>query len=200
MKDRILILAPHTDDGELGCGGTAAKLTAAGNDVFYVAFSWCGKEQLKEEVRAATRTIGIRLERLVLFDYQVRNFEYHRQEILDNMIRLSDEIHPHTVYMPLPDDLHQDHQTVAGEGIRAYKHCTLLGYELPWNNIQFNATAFEILNPEHLMLKKQAVAEYRSQSEKYYTSSDFIYSLANVRGVQCGTQYAEAFTVIRWIR
>ena len=38
-KERVLILAPHTDDGELGCGGTIARLTEEGNDVYYIAFS-----------------------------------------------------------------------------------------------------------------------------------------------------------------
>ena len=38
---RILILAPHTDDGELGCGATISKLIETSNDVYYVAFSAC---------------------------------------------------------------------------------------------------------------------------------------------------------------
>src|SRR5882672_12655752 len=36
---RALVLAPHTDDGEFGCGGTMARLVEAGADVRYVAFS-----------------------------------------------------------------------------------------------------------------------------------------------------------------
>ena len=199
MKDRILILAPHTDDGELGVGATAAKLTTAGNDVFYVAFSWCGDDRLKDEVRQATQIIGIKPENLILFDYQVRNFEYHRQEILDDMILLRDNIHPSIVYMPLLTDVHQDHQTVAGEAIRAFKYGTILAYELPWNNIHFDATAFEIITADHLNLKIQAVRAYQSQSDRHYCSPDFVSSLATVRGVQCGAKYAEAFTVVRWI-
>ena len=38
-----MILAPHTDDGELGGGGTIAKLSAEGKEVFYVAFCLCSK-------------------------------------------------------------------------------------------------------------------------------------------------------------
>ena len=37
----VLILAPHTDDGELGCGGTIAKLIEEGSEVYYAAFSVC---------------------------------------------------------------------------------------------------------------------------------------------------------------
>lgn len=200
MKDRILILAPHTDDGELGVGATAAKLTDDGNDVFYVAFSWCGNERLKDEARKATGIIGVKTENLIMLDYQVRHFEYHRQEILDDMIRLRDDIRPGLVYCPLINDIHQDHQTIAAEAIRAFKFSTILCYELPWNNIQFNATAFEIVSFDNLMLKKQAVIAYRSQSDRPYCTPDFIYSLATVRGIQCGVQYAESFEVVRWIR
>ncbi len=41
MKQKILVLAPHTDDGELGCGGTIVRLIDEGQDVYYVAFSIC---------------------------------------------------------------------------------------------------------------------------------------------------------------
>lgn len=66
---KILILAPHTDDGEIGCGGTIAKLLEEGSEIFYAAFS-SAKESLKQngfkedvlikEVKEATYTLGIK--------------------------------------------------------------------------------------------------------------------------------------------
>ena len=64
---RALVLAPHTDDGEFGCGGTMARLVEAEIDVRYVAFSIATKslpygfppDTLAREVRAATAEIGI---------------------------------------------------------------------------------------------------------------------------------------------
>ena len=41
MADTVLVLAPHTDDGELGCGGTIARFLEEGKEVYYVAFSTC---------------------------------------------------------------------------------------------------------------------------------------------------------------
>jgi LmbE family N-acetylglucosaminyl deacetylase len=71
---KILVLAPHTDDGEIGCGGTIAKFIEEGRKVFYVAFSSTEKTILKKEVRKATKILGLTSKNLILFDYEVRNF------------------------------------------------------------------------------------------------------------------------------
>ena len=92
----ILVLAPHTDDGELGCGGTIAKLCAQGNKVFYIAFSSCNNsllqqyppDTLKSEVKKAVAVLGIVRENLILLDYSVREFKDNRQSILDAMIKV----------------------------------------------------------------------------------------------------------------
>ena len=92
----VLVLAPHTDDGEFGCGGTISKLIGEGKEVHYVAFSSCEKSVPKQfpkdilitEVKAATKKLGIREENLSILKYDVRTFNYHRQDILDDLINL----------------------------------------------------------------------------------------------------------------
>ena len=146
MKKRVLVLAPHTDDGEFGCGGTIAKLIAQNAEVFYAAFSVCElsipshlpKNILETEVKNATRVLGIKNHNLKIFRYGVRKFEAFRQKILDELIFLRNEIEPDLVFMPSPHDIHQDHSTIVIEGIRAFKQVSILGYELPWNNLTFN--------------------------------------------------------------
>ena len=64
---RVLVLAPHTDDGEFGCGGTMARLVEAGIEVHYVAFSIATRslpsgfapDTLAREVREATAELGL---------------------------------------------------------------------------------------------------------------------------------------------
>ena len=92
---RALVLAPHMDDGELGCGGTISKLIENGCEVFYVAFSSCQQSVLPQyppdilitEVKAATKVLGIKPENLFLLEYDVRTFNFHRQEILDDILK-----------------------------------------------------------------------------------------------------------------
>jgi N-acetylglucosamine malate deacetylase 1 len=203
---RILALAPHTDDGELGCGGAIAKLIKS-NEIYYVAFSSCKQsvpagfeaDVLKHEMAAATGVLGIKKENVFLLDYEVRKFSYHRQEILDNLLTLKKEISPDFVFMPSAKDVHQDHFTLASEAIRAFKFSTILGYELPWNNLAFIASCYISLNEEDLSIKCKAISAYKSQAHRTYANEDFIRSLAKVRGVQSGHQYAEAYEVVRWI-
>ena len=114
---KVLILSPHTDDGEFGCGATITKLIEDGSEVYYAAFSACEqsvlpefpKDILTKEVKAATQILGIKPENLILFKYDVRTFNYHRQAILDDIIKLKNEIQPNLVFTPSVNDIHQDH-------------------------------------------------------------------------------------------
>lgn len=207
MSKRILILAPHTDDGEFGCGGAIHKFSTEGDEVYYVAFSSCQisvpkgypDDILTKEVKKATLRLGIKPENLILFNYEVRTMNYHRQEILDDMIRLRESIKPDMIFMPSLNDMHQDHKTVAEEGLRAFKFSTIMAYEMPWNNMTFSTSSFVILSPENLQAKVEALNEYQSQAHRPYASENFVRSLATTRGVQIGSNHAEAFDVLRWI-
>ena len=207
MDNIVLILAPHTDDGELGMGGTIARLIEDGWDLHYAAFSSADKSlpegfppnTLHKEVNAATSKLRIKPENLHVFPHEVRTFSYHRQEILEDLIKLKSDINPTHVYCPTKRDLHQDHVVISQEGIRAFKKTNLFAYELPWNNINFNTDGFFQLTEDHINLKIQALKEYHSQSQKDYMQPEFIRSLAKMRGVQIGVEYAEAFEIIRWI-
>ena len=203
---KILVLAPHTDDGELGCGASIHKFASEGKEVFYVAFSICTKSlpehmhpmTLANEVKKATEILGVKKENLILFDFDVRHFPSHRQEILEEMIKLNASIKPDLVLMPNVNDIHQDHQTIYAEGLRAFKQTTILGYELPWNNLIFTTNTFIKLDEANIKQKIAALNEYKSQSARTYLNEDFIRSLARTRGVQIGTDYAEAFEVLKW--
>ena len=205
--EKILILAPHTDDGELGCGGSIARFIEEGKKVFYAAFSTAeesvGPELpdniLEIEVKAATKKLGIKRENLFIYNNEVRKLNYIRQEILEELIKLKKKIEPDIIFMPSINDIHQDHSTVAREGLRAFKDRTILGYELIWNNITFNTSTFIILQHNHVQSKVDALQEYKSQKDKAYMSQDFVFSLAKSRGVQIGKEYAECFEVIRWV-
>ena len=206
-KKRVLVLAPHTDDGEFGCGGTITKLIEEGHEVYYAAFSACQQSVLPQfpsdilitEVKAATKILGIKPENLILFDYNVRTFGYHRQEILDDLIKMRADIKPELIFMPDMHDLHQDHATIATEGLRAFKFASILSYELPWNNLTFTTSSFVHLSEMHLQTKVNALKAYESQAHRPYSDEDFLRSVARTRGVQIGTKYAEAFNVVRWI-
>ena len=201
QNNSILILAPHTDDGELGCGASIAKFINEGRNVTYIAFSTCSEslannlpsDTLLNECIAATNFLGIQNVRF--FDFQVRKLLVHRQEILEELIKINAELQPNTVYLPAEHDIHQDHQVIHSEGFRAFKNSNILGYELPWNNFKFNPNYFEKVSEDQLSAKQSALKEYKSQSHRKYMDPNFHRSLAIVRGIQSNTPYAEAFEI-----
>ena len=207
MSKTIMVLAPHTDDGEFGCGGTIAKYVAEGARVVYAAFSAAEqsvlphlpRDILRTAVRLATAALGVRDEDFLVFDFEVRRFSEFRQRILDRMISLNREYTPDIVFLPSANDTHQDHQTIAVEGFRAFKRTTMLGYEVPWNNLDFRTSCFVEIDEAYLDLKIAAVGMYQSQRHRSYASAEFIRSLALTRGVQIGKRYAETFEVVRWV-
>jgi LmbE family N-acetylglucosaminyl deacetylase len=204
---KALVLAPHTDDGELGCGGTIAKLIEQGIEVYYIAFSACEQSVLPHfppdilitEVKEATKELGIKSENLFLLQYNVRTFNSNRQHILDDLIRFRKELNPDVVFIPSLNDIHQDHATIAEEAVRAFKFTNILSYEMPWNNFTFTTTHFVLLGEDHIKTKIKALKKYKSQAHRPYANEEFIWSLARTRGVQIGQQYAEVFEVIRLI-
>ncbi len=203
----ILVLSPHTDDGEHGCGGSIARFISEGKNVFYVAFSTAEKsvppeyprDILKSEVKEATKVLGIKETALILFDYEVRDFPAHRQEILEDIIHLKIDLKPDMVMLPSTCDTHQDHQVIAQEGFRAFKDVTMIGYEAPRNNLSFPTNVFVALTEKDIRLKMKAVGCYRSQMGRAGSSAEFYENLARIRGVQVGVEYAEAFEAIRWV-
>lgn len=207
MFSRILILAPHTDDGELGCGGSISKFVEDGMEVYYSAFSVAEKsvpsgfpkDALETEVKKATEILGVLKSNLKIYRYGVRTFSYHRQEILEDMVSLRCELQPDLVFMPSLNDLHQDHKVVAEEAIRAFKEFTILGYEQPWNNISFDTISFIPLEEKHIKKKIEALKCYETQKYRRYLNEEFIIGLAKTRGTQIGVEFAEAFEVVRWV-
>ena len=204
---RALVLAPHTDDGEFGCGGTMARLVEEGADVRYVAFSIATRslpegfapDTLAREVREATAELGIPPGNLTVHDFDVRTFPQRRQEILELLIELWNEWEPDVVFQPSLHDIHQDHQTIAAEGLRAFKRTTILGYEIPWNNLDFAYQAYVALEERHIARKEAALGKYASQQHRRYANPEYIWNLARTHGINVNREYAEVFQVYRLI-
>ena len=202
-----LVLAPHTDDAEFGCGGTISKLLDMGVEVNCAVFSACQQSVRPEfpsdilitEFHAASDALGIGTDKRFLYEYDVRTFNFNRQHILDDLIKLRNTVKPDLVFLPSLNDIHQDHATICDEGIRAFKFSSILCYEMPWNNFHFSTTCFIQLSESDLQGKIDAISVYKSQAHRPYANGDFIKSLAVTRGVQSGHKYAEAFEVVRWI-
>ncbi len=203
----VLVLSPHTDDAELGCGGTISRLIEEGNNIFVAVFSICDdslpvefkKGTLREECLSSLMSLGVLKDNIFFFDYKVRYFNYERQSILEDLVKLKKSISPNLIFTPSIDDYHQDHKTISEESVRCFKNnCSILSYELIWNNTGFKNQLYFSLTKKNIEDKINCLSKYKSQSHRNYMNREFIQSLALVRGIQNGIELAEAFEVIRF--
>jgi N-acetylglucosamine malate deacetylase 1 len=204
IGSRALVLGAHTDD-EFACAATIARMVESGVEVHYACFSSAEEsvphgydaDVLKREVHEAIAVLGIPEERFRLYDFPVRHFPAHRQAILEELVSMRRTLEPDLVLLPSMNDIHQDHSTIADEGIRAFKHSTVLGYEHPQNTIEFRHACYVHVEERHLETKIRHAATYRSQQFRSYLTPEVIRSLATIRGLQINQPAAEAFEVIR---
>jgi len=209
MFKNILILSPHTDDAELGCGGTIAKFIKERKNVLWLAFSTAeeslptdlSKDILKKEFIKVTKSVGLSEKNYKIFNFKVRKLSERRQEVLEELINIRKSFKPDLVIGPSLNDFHQDHSVVANEMIRAFKtNSSIICYELPWNHIEFRTQLFIELSDNFIKTKINMMNYYKSQLyvKRHYFTPEFIKGLATTRGAQIGCDYAEAFEVIRW--
>lgn len=193
---KALVLSPHTDDAELGCGGTIAKLVEEGWDVHVIYFSAVAERypNLVEEAANSGEILGITHE---VLDFHTRFFPRDRQEILQALYDHSRSIEYDLVFTPTTTDIHQDHGVVTAEAKRAFRNCTLLGYELPWNNLTVSLNCFIPLEERHIKKKILALDCYDSQKHNPYFSEKFFRSVVKMRGIQLSSPFAEGFETIK---
>ena len=202
----ILVLSPHTDDCELGCGGSLTKWSAEGHNIFVVVFSLCwqsiprefDKDSTTNECNASMEQLGVDC---IKYGFEVREFPQSRQEILDKLIFWRDSFKPDLVVGTSLNDIHQDLKTIAEEMQRAFR-CSIISYELPYTTLNFRPTYYVPLERKHIENKISLLSNYKSQiaKGKGYIDPEFNYGLAKVRGAQIDKEYAESFEVIRWIQ
>ena len=207
---KVLLLSPHTDDVELGCGGSLARLAEEGNELYWMVFSTAEdslpqgmpKDTLLKEYTNVLATYDMREDQSMIFKFKVRSLHQYRQEILEQIINVRNKFSPDLVIGPSLNDYHQDHQVVANEMVRAFKTTSsIISYELPWNHVRFDTQLFVRLERRHIEKKWKALQNYHSQmvKGKDYFAEDFVFGLAKMRGVQCRSSFAEAFEVTRWL-
>jgi len=206
---KILALSSHTDDIEVSCGGKLIKDLEAGHDIKAVVFSYCQEslpdifkfDKLKTEFESSMQVAGI--DDYIIYNYPVRHFSEHRQEILDNLIAIRTEFNPDLIITHSLNDIHQDHRVVAIESIRAFKNsASILAMEMPHNNLEFRNQYYERLTENQIRKKILMLQQYESQLYlgRRMFEEEMIWSWARLNGFCCNSKYAECFEVVRIIQ
>lgn len=203
--NRVLVLAPHTDDGELGAGGTIAKLIRLGATVDYVAFTDAADsvpkgfdpQILRHEVVKANKQLGT--SDVKILDFKVRYFSRDRQEILEELVKISRLVHYDLVFVPSETDKHQDHRVIHNEAKRAFPSSSIVSYVLPWNTTSEVHNLVVEIDVVDLEAKIRALSEYKSQAHRRYMQDSFQRSQAQYHGIRANYAWAETFTIERFL-
>jgi LmbE family N-acetylglucosaminyl deacetylase len=203
---RILFLGAHPDDLELAAGGLISQLAKQDAVEFRVAiFSDCNSSlpagfpanTLINEFYNSMGILGVDKSKLTIFNYPVRCFTEHRQDILQDLIDLRNDFNPELVFAPSKDDVHQDHSLLGHETIRAFKLLNLFEYTHPWNISEYAQNSFFQISELDLDTKISAIGEYVSQSNRAYCRPESISGIASFYGAQAGLEFAEGFRSVR---
>ena len=201
---KILVIAPHTDDAELGVGASISRWTDEGHEVWVLNLSdtsnLIGEDagsRMRSETRAASLELGVEKEHILFGDFDTRHFDRDRQRLLDFLIQARNSVMPQLVIGPSATDIHQDHYVVAREIARAFGgRASVLGYDTYWNMNYQDSTLVVQVSEEHVNAKIKALSKFESQSERSYMRDENIRAQARVRGLPRGYEFGEAFSVV----
>jgi LmbE family N-acetylglucosaminyl deacetylase len=150
------------------------------------------------EMKAAWRCLDVDYDKDIDQNFEHRNF--NRQGILDTLIELREKYQPTLVFTHSSFDHHQDHKVIYQETIRAFKHTTILGYSLEWNNVTgCDLRYFKRLDYTEVQAKLLALDCYKSQAHRTYFKQPYQLAQMQINGQLCGSDWAEKFEVIRLI-
>ena len=202
---KILFIGAHPDDIELGCGALISHI-AKDNEIFCVTLSdnqgnplLIDSENLVEEHYRSMNLLGIQENNIILDKFIALGFHNSRQDILEYMNKLKRTYKPDIVFIHSSADIHQDHNTLTKEALRAFRDTTLLGFEIIRSSYGFIPKFFAAINAIDVEYKIKALAEYKTHSDKYYFNPNIIRSSLIHNGALIGCQYAEGFDIIRII-
>lgn len=222
-----LILAAHPDDEVLGCGGTAARLAAGGEDVFIAIFGEgvTSRAERREdapadEVAQLGRTAG-KVARLLgaqdVFLYGFPDNRFDTVPVLEIAKKIEDliaRLAPGTVFTQHGGDLNIDHERLFRAALAATRPLpgspvkTVYAYEVAssteWAFGQFSPrfmpdTFFDITATLETKIRAMALYESEARAFPHPRSPEALRAAARRLGGMAGVGAAEAFQLIRRI-
>ena len=197
---RVLVLGSHSDDIEIGCGGTLLALTRARPEID-VTWVVLGAEGVREgEARASGETFLASAARsnVIVHGFRDGFFPYVGGEIKDVFEELKRTVQPEVIFTHARDDLHQDHRLVCELTWNTWRDHLILEYEIPkYDGDLGTPNVFVSIDQALAREKAQLIAHaFQSQSTKHWFDEELFLGLMRVRGMEARspTGFAEAFT------
>ena len=197
---RVLFIGAHPDDIELGCGALIAQI-ADKTDVLCVTLSDNQKNpeltHLVGEHFASMAELGMPREKVLLETFETRRFPYARQEILEYLVQKNRAFKPDIVFVHSKADVHQDHNTITEEALRAFRGTTVLGFDVIRSSYGFFPSFLVEVTEAEVERKIAALAKYSTYKDRYYFNADLTRSTLIRNGAIAERPFAEGFDILR---
>lgn len=197
---RVLFLGAHPDDIEIGCGALIAHIVEQ-TEVLCATLSDNQKNpeltHLVEEHYESMAVLGVPREKIDLGIFETRRFPHLRQEILEYMIQLNRSYKPDIVFVHTKADIHQDHQTVTEEALRAFRGTSVLGYDVIRSSYGFFPSFLVEVSEADVDKKITALGKYATYTSRYYFDPEITRATLVRNGAICERHYAEGFDILR---
>jgi LmbE family N-acetylglucosaminyl deacetylase len=195
---RFLFLGAHSDDLEIGCGGTALKLVARYPDADFHWVVFSAEEQARQrEAREGARRFlaGAAHPTVELESFRTSFFPYEGARIKERFEALKAGPTPDVVFTHCRHDLHQDHRVLCELTWNTFRSHLVLEYEIPKYDGDLGApNVFVPLDEATVDTKIHHLMDvFGSQRSKHWFSPETFRGLMRLRGVESASQYAEAF-------
>ena len=196
----VLFLGAHPDDIELGCGALLNNIVRK-TEVLCVTLSDNQKnpnlKNVVDEHYEAMTVLGVQKERIVLGAFTTRVFPDARQEILEYFLKLRREFKPDLIFVHSRQDVHQDHNTMTDEALRAFRGITVLGFDVVRSSHGFFPHFLVEVTEADVNKKIEALSKYETYRDRYYFNSELTRSIMVRHGALAERPFAEGFDILR---
>ncbi len=196
---KALFLGAHSDDIELGCGGTILSLLEQGKEleVCWVVFAASHVRRLEAENSAEMFLRGAAKKEIIVLDFKESFFPYSGSEIKTYFEELKRTISPDVVFTHFRNDLHQDHRLISELTWNTFRDHVILEYEIvKYDGGLGNPNVFVHLSEEVCAKKMKYLMEnFQTQRSHQWFTEETFRAILRLRGVESNapSKYAEAF-------
>jgi LmbE family N-acetylglucosaminyl deacetylase len=196
---KILCLGAHSDDIEIGCGGTILRIADEVPEVqfYWVVFS--GDEKRRKEADESARLFleNAFSKEIVVHNFRESYFPFVGALIKDYFEKLKDEFSPDLIFTHYDNDAHQDHQLISSLTWNTFRDHLILEYEIPkYDGDVGTPNLYVHLNESHVDKKIKCLCSvFQTQKEKQWFDEETFRSILRIRGIESNSisKYAEAF-------
>jgi LmbE family N-acetylglucosaminyl deacetylase len=191
----VLAIGAHPDDIEIGAGGLLLGLTRGQARVRYAVLT--GTAERQQEARNAARAFMPEADLDIdLFDLPDGRLPAAWGRVKDILEEIAQSCSPDVIIAPSADDAHQDHRTIGEIIPTVFRDRLYLAYEIPkWDGDFRRPSMYVPMSAETAGRKVELLHKcFPSQRDRGWWDDEVFLGLARLRGLECGTRYAEAFS------